>query len=355
LINEGLKQDLTKDKITLEGELVFLQKENYAYTNVSKPIKLEIPVLRNIESSEKLIETNEFAINNKKLALTEIKDHSKGEVISATRFSTFSTCPLKYNLLYNYKLGDLIQQSYQYRIASKFNLEEDYNRNELSSYLFDDESNLAEYSKFKGQLIHYALRKNLSKERIPAFVEEKLKNNFKEAVPESLKVEIIDDLFLFYDSEEFKFINSFTDYRNEFEAYLKEEDFYLLGIHDKLIIKDKRLIIVDYKTDNINANEIDVFAGRYLPQLKFYAYIISRLFNKKHEIEGRIIFIKYPENPFIFNFDETADQNIKSNIKSMIHSIRNNNYSVNLSACKDCIFADENSQCVKSRIIQKLN
>ena len=355
LINEGLKQDLTKDKITLEGELVFLQKENYAYTNVSKPIKLEIPVLRNIESSEKLIETNEFAINNKKLALTEIKDHSKGEVISATRFSTFSTCPLKYNLLYNYKLGDLIQQSYRYRSTSKFNVEEDYNRNELSSYLFDDESNLAEYSKFKGQLIHYALRKNLSKERIPAFVEEKLKNNFNEAVPESLKVEIIDDLFLFYDSDEFKFINSFANYRNEFDAYLKEENFYLFGILDKLIIEDKRLIIVDYKTDNLNANEINVFAGKYLPQLKFYAYIISRLFNKKHEIEGRIIFIKYPENPFIFNFDETADQNIKSNIKSMIHSIRNNNYSVNLSACKDCIFADENSQCVKSRIIQKLN
>ena len=355
LITEGLKKDLTDDNITLDGDLVFLQKENETYTNLTKSIKLEIPIVRNVESTDGLIETNKFDISNKKLILSEIKDQSKGEVISATRFSTFSTCPLKYNLLYNYKLGDLIQQSYRFRSISKFNTEEDYNRNELSSYLFDDESNLAELSKFKGQLIHYVLRKNLSRESLPAFVEEKLRNNFNEEIPESLNEEIINDLFSFYDSNEFKFINSYTNYRNEFEAYLKEEDFFLFGILDKLIIEDRKLIIVDYKTNNIEANELNANAQKYLPQLKFYAYIISRLFEQKHEIEGRIIFIKFPENPFIFNFDETAGQGIKSSIKSMIHSIRNNNYSVNLSACKECIFADENTQCVKSRIMQKLN
>ena len=355
LINEGLKQDFTQNIITLEGELVFLQKENEVYTNQTKSIKLEIPIVRDIEFTEVLIKTNEFDLNNKKFIVSGIEDHSKGEVISATRFSTFSSCPLKYNLLYNYKLGDLIQQSFRFRKHSKTNIEEDYNRNELSSYLLDDESTLAEFSKLKGQLIHYALRKNLSREELPVFVEEKLKNSFTENIPELLKTEILNDLYLFYDSNEFKFLNSFTNYRNEFEAYLKEEDFYLFGILDKLIIEENKITIVDYKTDNIVKNEINVTAQKYLPQLKFYAYIISRLFNKKQQVEGRIIFIKYPENPFIFNFDGTADQSIKSGIKSMIHSIRNNNYSVNLSACKDCIFADENLQCVKSRIELKIN
>ncbi len=355
LINEGLKQDFTQNNITLEGELVFLQKENEVYTNQTKSIKLEIPIVRDIEFTEVLIKTNEFDLNNKKFIVSGIEDHSKGEVISATRFSTFSSCPLKYNLLYNYKLGDLIQQSFRFRKTSKTNIEEDYNRNELSSYLLDDESTLAEFSKLKGQLIHYALRKNLSREELPVFVEEKLKNSFTENIPELLKTEILNDLFLFYDSNEYKFLNSFTNYRNEFEAYLKEEDFYLFGILDKIIIEENKITIVDYKTDNIVKNEINATAQKYLPQLKFYAYIISRLFNKKQQVEGRIIFIKYPENPFIFNFDGTADQSIKSGIKSMIHSIRNNNYSVNLSACKDCIFADENLQCVKSRIELKIN
>jgi ATP-dependent helicase/nuclease subunit A len=355
LINEGLNEDLKGDDIRIEGDLLFLQKGNDTYTNLTKSIKLEIPIIRNIETTESLIETQDFDITNKKLVLTEIKDQSKGEVISATRFSTYSTCPLKYNLQYNYKIGDLIQQSNKFRSALRYNSEEDYNRNELSSYLFDDENNLSEFSKFKGQLIHYILRKNIGREQLSDFVEEKIKRIITEEVNESLKNEIMNDLNSLYNSDEFMYISSFPNYRNEFEVYLKEEDFYLFGILDKLIIEDHKLTIVDYKTDYINYNEIEVSSQKYLPQLKFYAYIISRLFNKKREIEGRIIFIKYPDNPFIFNFDEEANKQIKSSIKSMINSIRNNNYSVNLAACKNCIFADENKQCIKSRITQKLN
>ena len=355
LINEGLQQKLTSDKIMLERELIFLQKENETYTNLTKSLKIEIPIIRHIEYSEQIVEKIKADINDKKLILSSIKDESKGEVISATRFSTFSTCPLKYNLQYNYKLGELIQQSSQYRRASKSNFEDDYNRKELTSYLFDDDSTIAELVKFKGQLIHYILRKNVSRENLSEFVEAKLKNNYKEEILESLRTEIMNDLIRFYDSNEFKFINSFTNFRNEFEAYLKEDDFYLFGILDKLIIEDSKLIIVDYKTDNINPNEVDAKSQKYLPQLKFYAYIISRLFEQKYEIEGRIIFIKYPDNPFIFHFNETIDQHINFGIKSMINSIRNNNYSVNLEACKSCIFADENKRCIKSRIMEKLN
>ncbi len=355
LINEGLQQKLTSDKVMFEGELIFLHKENETYTNLTKSLKTEIPVLRHIEYSEQIIKKDNPDIKNKKLILSGIKDESKGEVISATRFSTFSTCPLKYNLQYNYKLGELIQQSYQYKRTLKFNFEDDYNRRELSSHLFDDDSTITEFVKFKGQLIHYILRKNISKENLSEFVEEKLKNNFNEAILESLRPEIMNDLICFYDSNEFKSIDSFINYKNEFEAYLKVEDFYLFGIIDKIIIGDSKLIIIDYKTDNINPDQIHLSSQKYLPQLNFYAYIISRLFNKKFEIEGRIIFIKYPDNPFIFNFNETMDQHINFGIKSMIHSIRNNNYSVNLEACKSCIFADENKRCIKSRMMEKLN
>jgi ATP-dependent helicase/nuclease subunit A len=349
LINEGLNQDLNNLQITLDGELTYLQKGTDFFENITKPLRLVIPIVRNIKSSEKQIEVKEFDVNYKKIILSEFSDHSRGEVISATRFSTFSSCPLKYNLLHNYKLSDLIQQSFKFRKAFKFNIQEDYNRNEMTSYLFDDEYRMVEFSKFKGQLIHYALRKNINREDIPSFVELSLKNNFSEEVPALLSNEIISDLFLLYDSIEYKLISSFPKYHNEFEAYLKEGDYYLFGILDKLIIEDKKLIIVDYKTDSISKNEFTAIAEKYLPQLKYYAYIISRLFKKKQDIEGRIVFTKFPENPFIFKYDKTSDENIKSKINFMINSIRNNNYSVNLNACKDCIFADENLQCINTK------
>ncbi|MCW8804557.1 MAG: UvrD-helicase domain-containing protein [Ignavibacteriaceae bacterium] len=349
LINEGLNQDLNNLQINLDGELTYLQKRKDIFENLTKPIKLVIPIVRNIESSEKLIEAEEFDMSYKKMRLSEVNDHSRGEVISATRFSTFSSCPLKYNLLYNYKLGDLIQLSFRFQNTSKFSIQEDYSRNELASYLFDDDSRVAEFAKFRGQLIHYALRKNISRESVPTFVDANLKNNFSEEVTALLSKEIISDLFMFLDSDEFRLINSFPKYHNEFEAYLKEGDYFLFGILDKLIIADKKLIIVDYKTDRIDKNEFSAIAEKYLPQLKFYAYIISRLFKKKQDIEGRIIFTKFPEDPFIFRYDETSDKSIKSKINLMINSIRSNNYPVNLNACKYCIFADENSQCINTK------
>ncbi len=347
LLNEGLSQDLSEDKFTLAGELTFLQKENDKFVNVIKPIEIEIPIIRNVELSESKIETASNEISNKKLILSEIASHSKGEVISATRFSTFSSCPMKYNLLYNYKIGDLIQRSKDYQQNRKKNNIEEYNRNELDSYLLDDQSNFQEYSKLKGKIIHYALRKNISKESVSSFVENRLKNTFSDEVLQELSEDIIGNLFRYFESDEFNFINSFPNYRNEFEVYLKEGDYYLFGILDKLIIDEKKIIIIDYKTDNIKENELNSRAGKYLPQLQFYAYIVSRLLGKNREIEARIIFIKFPEYPFVFKYDDVSDSSIKSGINSMIMSIRNSNYSVNLSICNDCIFPDYNSQCLK--------
>ncbi|MDH3268695.1 MAG: PD-(D/E)XK nuclease family protein, partial [Ignavibacteria bacterium] len=342
-----LNQDFSEDKITLAGELTFLQKENDKFLDVTKHIEIEIPIIHNVELSEKKIEATSNEISSKELILSEITDHSKGEVISATRFSTFSSCPAKYNLLYNYKISDLVQRSKDFRQVNMKTTSEEYNRNELDSHLFDDQNNLLEYSKLKGKIIHYALRKNLNKENISSFVEGRLKNTLGDWIPQKLKEDIIGDLLRFYKSDEYKFINSFPNFQNEFEIYLKERDYYLFGILDKLIIDEKKIIIIDYKTDNIKENELNSKAEKYLSQLQFYAYIVSRLLSKSQEIEGRIIFIKYPDKPFVFNYDDNSDSNIKSGINSMIESIRNSNYSVNLSICNDCIFADDKSQCIK--------
>ncbi len=162
LINEGLNHDLSDDTITLAGELTFLQKTNDKFINDIKPIEIEIPIIRNVDISVKLVEAKKNEISKKALFLSEINDQSEGEVISATRFSTFSSCPRKYNLIYNYKIGDLIQRTKYFQKKNTQITTEEYNRNELESYLLDDKQNINEYSRLKGKIIHYALRKNLS-------------------------------------------------------------------------------------------------------------------------------------------------------------------------------------------------
>ena len=346
LLNEGLNQDLSDDTITLAGELTFLQKTDDKFVNDIKPIEIKIPIIRNVDISVKLDDAKKIEISKKSLFLSEINDQSKGEVISATRFSTFSSCPRKYNLIYNYKIGDLIQPTKYFQKKNNQITPEEYNRNELESYLLDDRQNINEYSRLKGKIIHYALRKNLSIGDIQSFVENRLRNTFSDEIPQKLREDIVMDLLKLYDSDEFRYINSYQNHQNEFEVYLKEGDYYLFGILDKLIIDSKKVIIVDYKTDNILENELNSKAGKYLPQLKFYAYIVSRLFRESREIECRIIFIKFPDKPYIFKYDESSDNIVESGINSMIDSIRNNNYSLNLNACADCIFTNENKRCI---------
>jgi hypothetical protein len=278
--------------------------------------------------------------------LAAISDNSKGEVISATRFSTFSSCPKKYDLLYNYKIGDLIEQSIYFKQEYYSSLPEEYSKNELESYLLDDKKATTDYSKIKGELIHYTLRKNIQQENLNTFIESRLRKYLAKNLPTSFLGEIVDDLAKFYASDEYKWVNSFSDYRNEIEVYLKEKNYNLFGIIDKLIITENKLIIIDFKTDNIKEKDIDLKSSKYLPQLKFYAYIVSRLFQKIPTIEGRIIFIKYPDMSYKFVYNKNDDNNIVAGINKMISSIRNNNFAVNLNECSNCIFDNKNATCI---------
>ena len=347
LIAEGLNLEFPVEEISLSGELTFLQKNSEEYLNIVKPIELQIPVINNMTAPDMTSESEDIDLKNVKLFLSEVTDHSKGEVISATRFSTFSSCPMKYNLMYNFKMSGLIQKAKNFVKSNHIYGVEEYNRNELESYLFDDKPSVGEYSQLKGKIIHSALRKIVNKKELFPFVRERLKNSFNTEVPGHLIDDIISDLNSFYDSEEFKYINSFPECHNEFEVYLKEKDFYLFGILDKFIINDKKIIIVDYKTDNIDQHQLSSRAEKYLPQLKFYAYIVSRLFNKSLEIEGRIIFTKFPDNPIVFKYDNEISKYISTGIDSMINAIRNNDFSLNLNTCEDCIFTDRDTLCIR--------
>ena len=346
LIADGLSLELPIEKFNLSGELTYLKKMKDDYINVDKPIELEIQVINKIEIPETKIEPKIVDVKNIKLYLSEVTDHSKGEMISATRFSTFMTCPLKYNLLYNYKMSALIEKANRFTKYFRKNGFEEYNKSELESNLLDDQQNFGEVSKLKGSIIHSALRKIDNKLELIPFLQERLKNSNTGKIAENLFEDILLDLNRFYDSNEFRYLNSFQDHHNEFEVYLKEKNFYLFGILDKIIIEEKKIIIVDYKTDNIDENQMNSRAEKYLPQLKFYAYIIARLFNKSHEIEGRIIFIKYPDIPFIFKYGNDVEKYISSGINDMINSIRKNEFALNLKACSECVFADHNSQCI---------
>ncbi len=207
------------------------------------------------------------------------------------------------------------------------------------------------YADVKGMIIHSALEKQISQVNLNYFVKDELDKSlsyFNELakLKDSLNKEIANYLIEFYQSEEFKYLISFKHFYNEFEAYLNEDDRFLYGIIDKLILDDGRLIIVDYKTDDIEENEINVRADNYITQLKFYAYIVRRLFKDVSSIQLRIVFLKHPTKAVIVNLSEKEGGRIKQEVKLFLDSVRKNNFKHNINHCSSCSFSINYNTCI---------
>jgi ATP-dependent exoDNAse (exonuclease V) beta subunit len=203
----------------------------------------------------------------------------------------------------------------------------------------------------RGRIIHKFLQMELGLDDINSFIDSEIKNESpqfeKDILCETTIEGIKSDLKKYLSSDVYKELNAHKNYKNEFEVYVKENDFYLYGIIDKLIIEKDSVQIVDYKTDSISTGEIVLKSEHYLNQLKFYSYIASRLFEKVSEISIRIVFIKHPDSEVFLRIDKEGIVRIKEQITNFVNITRRGIYGKNLMHCASCNFSINNGKCVK--------
>jgi hypothetical protein len=131
-------------------------------------------------------------------------------------------------------------------------------------------------------------------------------------------------------------------------VYSKENDYFLYGIIDKLIIEDNKAIIVDYKTDLVAEEELEENSKSYFNQLRFYSYIVNRLFDDITSYELRLIFIKLPQHPQVVKINIRDFELFKQEIESIVNNMRNQNYIKKLQHCPDCYYSIGNNRCIKN-------
>ena len=346
LLSESLNIDFTEPEFTIKDELLFLKEKENQFVNVSKVLEEKIRIRRNlVDIAEIKVEKSQETIE-KKLLISEVNDSQKGEIISATKFAAFKQCPLKYHLTFDYGITNLVsgykkhlfQNSDRNRNKYDFNYKEDksyYEQNEEKNYLPAD---------LRGSIIHKILQRNIpdaSYEEIKKIIEED--SSLKDAeIAGSLLDDINKHLHNLYESDIYKKIMSHKKFFNEYEIFLNESNYFLHGIIDKLIINDKTAIIVDYKTDSIQNNEIFDRTSNYFPQLKFYSYIVSRLFKELTSFELRLIFINLPGEEIYEIVERKEVTGYGNEIATMVKQIRMREFHKNLSHCKDCNFAVKN-------------
>lgn len=139
----------------------------------------------------------------------------------------------------------------------------------------------------------------------------------------------------------------FANYKNEYEVYSQEGEFYLYGIIDKLIFTNNKLLIIDYKTDSIQLDDINKRAENYYPQLKFYAYVLSKIFKDVNLFELQLVFLKHPDELIKTVLSKNEIEEYGEIIRTAINNIHSFNFQKNIVHCKYCQYALKGNLCVK--------
>ena len=362
LCSEVLNINSSPSSFTLRDSLKFLVRNGDEYSNIVKEISFTIPVIKKIDEYAEIFKNEKVDEKREKIMIGEIKDKTKNEIISATKVSVFKQCPLKYQLTYEYGFSSLfnLYRSWQNitpeRNHFEFSDKEEYNTSSGSD-AYNDEENSKEFfyasaADIKGRIIHSILQNELPFNQIDEFTAKQLKGETELLQQQDeflvrLKNEIVDDLKKFYVSSNYLELKEEVNYKNEFEIYVKESDYFLYGIIDKIVFSTNKIIIVDYKTDNIAKNEIPARVSTYINQLKFYSYIAIYLFPDFDIIELRLLFVKHPEEFISEVLNKKDVMNFGSGIKLLVNEMRNKNFHKNLEHCKECYFAVE-GKCIKN-------
>lgn len=348
--------DFSGESYPLKGRLRFTRVEGEKFVTEEKLLSAEIIISHESEKSVSPVKEKDENTSELKFNVGKITDTPEGEFISATKVAVFKQCPLKYQLTYEYGFTKLFSRYKNWNReqddVSTSEKKYDFSHGEVAEDLINENQDRAAagFADVKGRVIHNFLQS--SEENNPEeFVERSIRNElnvfeYTEETARKLKDDIIADIKNYMSSVTFKEISSYKKFYNEYEIYLKENDYFLYGIIDKLIIDDEKAIIIDYKTDDIPAEKIGERSENYLPQLEFYSYIVGRFFPVVSNIDLRLIFIKHPEKPFTKSIKRANLGEISGNLSEMVTSVRNGNFGKNLRHCSKCLYSLDKKNCV---------
>ena len=353
LLGSGLGCDFSQNEIQLNGNLTYLKLNEDKFVNFQESLDITIPIVRKIELTGEVV-AQKFEISRSvKFNFHNIDGSQSGEMISASKFSAYSQCPVKYKLAYKLGLQGISLGFSDHDIRTDKIINE-YSNTGKSNELQTESLNQKDLpSIVKGRIIHSVLEQNPEHSLIHEVIQNENKRlNKIDPDSEKIREEITAELFSFYKSDEYRYLNSFIASKNEFEIYIKENNYFLHGIIDKLIFNDSKLIVVDYKTDELRESEFEEKSAIYKNQILFYLYIVSIKFNRFSEFEGRLVFTKLPDSPVVFKFTPEIKIDVKKRIHKFISDIRKNNFIPNHDHCHKCKFSEDRKNCILEKQVQ---
>ena len=313
------------DQIKLEDEIAFMKLDNDKYITESKKVEYLLKLVRYIEpikaydDNVQLGKENKYSVDTRKIFSTE-----KNEIISASKISLFLNCPKKYELTYEFGYGELTKL-FRESIDFEFSYKEEEN---------SIPGNIV------GNIVHEILAKNSTIDKIDEDIKLILNHNESDVIlnpkqKDKLFTDIKEIIGKYYSSNSYERLREFGDSFNEIEFYKKENDYYLYGIIDKLIVSQNKIRIVDYKSDKVNSANFTDKKNTYLNQLMFYAYLLTSKYPDYDEFELNLIFLRDDSFSYKWDINKTTILTFGEIISQSVIKIRNGIFSEQAEGCQD--------------------
>lgn len=223
--------------------------------------------------------------------LRPVQDSPRGVTFSATQLMTIAANRDRY--FQRYHLG-FFENDYEFLKQAKDDPgEKDDSGDE------DDKENL---SLLKGKIVHKILEDGLPPNR-DAIMEGIEKAFFYYEVfdpdeQEFLKQDITELIVAFATTDFARKIFSAREWKTEITLTMKLDNDFLTGTLDRIYLSDQGIWeVVDYKTNNIDASDIEKTSEKYQLQRETYAMLMAQLFPQQNIYPVTLYFMK-PQQPY---------------------------------------------------------
>ena len=338
LFQQGLQIGDFSSTISLVENLTFMLELNGEFVKSEELVSLSIPVIYNInEESDIKIPTSDISDIEYNLQIGSISDLPKNEIISATKISVFNQCPLKYHLIYDLGYTSLFYGGKEKNDSFEYSREN------------SEETNSNIPANIKGSIVHKILEEEVPSEKLAERIIQLLntiQEKLTEVEIENTKQNILELISKYYKSDIYRKLKQNKIFYNEFEIYLAQNDFYLYGIIDKLIIDVDSAVIIDFKTDSLQKYSAKEKLENYKYQLLFYSFLIKKMNPKIKNIKSMLLFIEDPSQEASIDVTNEILEEFEIGMLDGIKTMRLEKYIKKKSHCKNCYFSDEKNNCV---------
>ncbi|CUS98470.1 ATP-dependent helicase/nuclease subunit A [Candidatus Kryptobacter tengchongensis] len=294
----------------------------------------------------------DIEIDEDKLFLAPLESKPYGEFFTATQLQTFSLCPMKFYLKFRLGLPELKREIVFY---------EEFE--DVTAPPYEDDFKDEIVGTVKGRIVHEVLERwkgEVNDEKLKEVVLFTIRQNgiANEKKAGALFEYVMGEVKRVLDSEFGKRVFSSDEHHAEYGISVKFGDGYLMGKIDRLYKVNGEWEIVDFKTDDIEAREIETKRKEYEVQLGVYAYLLSKLYPEQKVFRGYILFTKFPDLPVEVVHTQETLKEFEGEIAKMIETIKQMDLKLDTSISSDfkehCYycgyFNSDDRKCIGGRL-----